>query len=187
MSKRALIYRAGAGAAELPGQGLLADDQRTESARLYPQRGEKSALVALLARYNVMLIEDDVYSELYLAAKTAAGKILGPQDMTLHCSSFSKCLVPGFRIGWVAAGKHARRIQQLQLMSTLSPVRRCRWRWWITCLPGAMTPICAACVASWLSVNSRPGRRCCAICPPEVKIHHSDSGYFCGSNCRKGP
>ncbi|MDR9963589.1 hypothetical protein KIF59_03275 [Enterobacter cloacae subsp. cloacae] len=25
-----------------------------------------------------------------------------------------------FRIGWVAAGKHARRIQQLQLMSTLS-------------------------------------------------------------------
>jgi DNA-binding transcriptional MocR family regulator len=42
------------------------------------------------------------------------------QDMTLHCSSFSKCLVAGFRIGWVAAGKHARRIQQLQLMSTLS-------------------------------------------------------------------
>jgi DNA-binding transcriptional MocR family regulator len=55
-----------------------------------------------------------------LAAKTAPGEILGPQDMTLHCSSFSKCLVPGFRIGWVAAGKHARRIQQLQLMSTLS-------------------------------------------------------------------
>ncbi len=22
--------------------------------------------------------------------------------------------------------------------------------------------------------------------PAEVKIHHSDSGYFCGSNCRKG-
>ena len=42
------------------------------------------------------------------------------QGITLHCSSFSKCLVAGFRIGWVAAGKHARRIQQLQLMSTLS-------------------------------------------------------------------
>lgn len=26
----------------------------------------------------------------------------------------------GFRIGWVAAGKHARKIQRLQLMSTLS-------------------------------------------------------------------
>ena len=39
--------------------------------------------------------------------------------MTLHCSSFSKC-GSGFRIGWVAAGRHARRIQQLQLMSTLS-------------------------------------------------------------------
>ena len=28
--------------------------------------------------------------------------------------------MPGFRIGWVAAGKHARKIQRLQLMSTLS-------------------------------------------------------------------
>jgi DNA-binding transcriptional MocR family regulator len=55
-----------------------------------------------------------------LAAKNRSRQILGSQEMTLHCSSFSKCLVPGFRIGWVAAGKHARRIQQLQLMSTLS-------------------------------------------------------------------
>ncbi|CCP05785.1 Uncharacterized HTH-type transcriptional regulator ydcR [Erwinia amylovora MR1] len=31
-----------------------------------------------------------------------------------------KNLVAGFRVGWVAAGKHAQRIQRLQLMSTLS-------------------------------------------------------------------
>ena len=45
-------------------------------------------------------------------------------DGVLHCSSFSKCLVPGFRIGWVAAGKHARKIQRLQLISTLPPAHR---------------------------------------------------------------
>ena len=82
---------------------------------------KKRALVALLTRYNVMLIEDDVYSELYFGReKPLPAKYWDRQEMTLHCSSFSKCLVPGFRIGWVAAGRHARRIQQLQLMSTLS-------------------------------------------------------------------
>ncbi|CAG20059.1 aminotransferase class I/II-fold pyridoxal phosphate-dependent enzyme, partial [Photobacterium profundum] len=38
----------------------------------------------------------------------------------MHCSSFSKSLVAGFRIGWVAAGQMALPIQKLQLMSTLS-------------------------------------------------------------------
>lgn len=68
-----------------------------------------------------MLIEDDVYSELYFGRESRYRRSSGiAGEMTLHCSSFSKCLVPGFRIGWVAAGKQARRIQQLQLMSTLS-------------------------------------------------------------------
>lgn len=68
-----------------------------------------------------MLIEDDVYSELYFGRdKPLPAKAWDRHDGVLHCSSFSKCLVPCFRIGWVAAGKHARKIQRLQLMSTLS-------------------------------------------------------------------
>lgn len=82
---------------------------------------KKARLVALLAQHNVTLIEDDVYSELYDGReKPLPACAWDTQGMTLHCSSFSKCLVAGFRIGWVVAGKHARRIQQLQLMSTLS-------------------------------------------------------------------
>lgn len=34
--------------------------------------------------------------------------------------SWTKCLAPGFRVGWVVAGPHAERVQRLQLMSTLS-------------------------------------------------------------------
>lgn len=68
-----------------------------------------------------MLIEDDVYSELYFGReKPLPAKAWDRDDTVLHCSSFSKCLVPGFRIGWVAGGSHARQIQRLQLMSTLS-------------------------------------------------------------------
>ncbi|MCU5778093.1 PLP-dependent aminotransferase family protein [Erwiniaceae bacterium BAC15a-03b] len=82
---------------------------------------KKQQLVALLAEYNVALIEDDVYSELYFGGdKPLPAKAFDHASNVLHCSSFSKNLVAGFRVGWVAAGKHAQRIQRLQLMSTLS-------------------------------------------------------------------
>lgn len=90
---------------------------------------EKARLVALLTHHNVTLIEDDVYSELYFGReKPLPAKAWDRDDTVLHCSSFSKCLVPGFRIGWVAGGSHARQIQRLQLMSTLSTSSPCNWR-----------------------------------------------------------
>lgn len=82
---------------------------------------KKQALVKLLAAHQVVLIEDDVYRELYYGRDNPLPlRAYDEQGITLHCASYSKCLVAGFRIGWVAAGRYARRIQQLQLMSTLS-------------------------------------------------------------------
>ncbi len=84
-------------------------------------REKKQQLVALLAEHQVALIEDDVYSELYFGSeRPLPAKAFDSQNDVLHCSSFSKNLVAGFRVGWVAAGKHAKKIQQLQLMSTLA-------------------------------------------------------------------
>lgn len=84
-------------------------------------REKKQQLVALLEKHQVALIEDDVYSELYFGGdKPLPAKAFEQQGSVLHCSSFSKNLVAGFRVGWVAAGKHAQRIQRLQLMSTLA-------------------------------------------------------------------
>ncbi len=149
---------------------------------------KKAALVALLARYNVMLIEDDVYSELYFGReKPLPAKFWDRQEMTLHCSSFSKCLVPGFRIGWVAAGKQARRIQQLQLMSTLStssPMQLALVDYLSTKRYDAHLRRLRL---SWRSVNSRPGRRCCAICRRRSSSTTATAATFCGSNYRKGP
>lgn len=82
---------------------------------------QKKRLVALLQQHNISLIEDDVYGELYFGAeRPLPAKALDQYRQILHCSSFSKCLAPGFRVGWVAAGEHAQRIQHLQLMSTVS-------------------------------------------------------------------
>lgn len=82
---------------------------------------KKQRLVAMLEKHDVALIEDDVYNELYFGSeKPLPAKAFSTCGNVLHCSSFSKNLVAGFRIGWVAAGRHAQRIQRLQLMSTLS-------------------------------------------------------------------
>jgi len=65
----------------------------------------KQALVELLARREVPLIEDDVYGELYFGArKPRPAKAWDRAGRVMHCSSFSKTLAPGYRIGWVAAG-----------------------------------------------------------------------------------
>ena len=81
----------------------------------------KLALVELLAAHDVPLIEDDVYGELYFAAKRPVHtKRFDSKGLVMHCSSFSKCLAPGYRIGWVAAGRFTQQIVRLQLTTTLS-------------------------------------------------------------------
>jgi DNA-binding transcriptional MocR family regulator len=47
-------------------------------------------------------------------------KYYDQQNLVLHCSSCSKTLGAGFRVGWVYAGKFSEHIQYVQLMSTIS-------------------------------------------------------------------
>lgn len=82
---------------------------------------KKRALVVLLARHQVPLIEDDVYGELYFGLhRPLPAKAYDQQGLVMLCSSFSKSLAPGYRVGWVAAGRYAPQVQRLKLMSTLS-------------------------------------------------------------------
>ncbi|WP_339020817.1 PLP-dependent aminotransferase family protein [Aeromonas salmonicida] len=81
----------------------------------------KRELMLLLNTHDVALVEDDVYAEVYFGRERPRPiKYWDTRGQSLLCSSFSKCLAPGFRVGWVVAGPHAERIQRLQLMSTLS-------------------------------------------------------------------
>ncbi|WP_312936292.1 GntR family transcriptional regulator MpaR [Pseudomonas sp.] len=81
---------------------------------------KKQALVALLRTHQVPLIEDDVYAELYYAQQAPKpAKAFDTEGMVMHCSSFAKSLAPGYRIGWVAAGRFAQKIERLKLMTSL--------------------------------------------------------------------
>jgi DNA-binding transcriptional MocR family regulator len=82
---------------------------------------KKHALVELLARHDVPLIEDDVYGELYHGNEPLPpAKAFDKRGLVMHCSSFSKTVAPGYRVGWVAAGRFAQAVQRLKLMTNLS-------------------------------------------------------------------
>ncbi|OON41971.1 GntR family transcriptional regulator [Izhakiella australiensis] len=140
---------------------------------------KKAQLVSLLQEKGAFLIEDDVYAELGTDGEHRhPARYWDSQGTVLHCSSFSKNLVAGFRVGWVAAGRHAAKIQRLQLMSTLS-----------TSVPMQLA------LAHYLTSNSydrhlRALRRSLAQrkmlarraltrwLPPEVNINDAQGGYF---------
>ncbi len=83
-------------------------------------QAKKQALVDLLRSHQVPLIEDDVYAELYYgqhAPKPA--KAFDTDGLVMHCGSFAKSLAPGYRVGWVAAGRYAQKVERLKLMTSL--------------------------------------------------------------------
>ena len=81
---------------------------------------KKQALVELLTRHGVPLIEDDVYAELYFGdRRPLPAKAFDREGLVLHCSSFSKCLAPGYRIGWAAPGRFAQAVARQKLTTTL--------------------------------------------------------------------
>lgn len=84
---------------------------------------ERQKLVELLARHEIPLIEDDACGDLGFAPgpRPPACKAWDRDGGVLLCSSFSKTLGPGYRLGWIAAGRFAERVRHLKQMSSFAP------------------------------------------------------------------
>jgi len=81
----------------------------------------KQALVRLLNRYNIPLIEDDVYGDLaFDQHRPCAAKSFDKHNNVLYCSSFSKTVSPGMRVGWIVPGKYQEQIEYLKYISSLA-------------------------------------------------------------------
>jgi hypothetical protein len=72
----------------------------------------KQELVALLEEAGIPLIEDDVYGDLVGdGQRPPACKAFDQSGNVIYCSSLSKTLAPGWRIGWIAAGRYPQVLQ----------------------------------------------------------------------------
>jgi DNA-binding transcriptional MocR family regulator len=81
----------------------------------------KQALVELLSRHDVPVIENDVYQELYFGeTHPTALKTYDRKGLVLHCSSFSKSLAPTARVGWAIPGRYRDQVEKLKFLNTLS-------------------------------------------------------------------
>ncbi|MGN7865694.1 PLP-dependent aminotransferase family protein [Chryseobacterium sp. 22458] len=81
----------------------------------------KKELVRLITEYNVPLIEDDVYGNIYFGAERPKPcKYYDEADLVMWAGSVSKTLAPGFRVGWVAPGKFKDKIIRQKLVQTVS-------------------------------------------------------------------
>lgn len=81
----------------------------------------KKSLAELTARWNIPLIEDEVYADVaYQGARPRSIKSFDRKGNVLVCASFSKILCPGYRLGWILSGKHRAEIERLKMLSTVA-------------------------------------------------------------------
>jgi DNA-binding transcriptional MocR family regulator len=81
---------------------------------------QKEELVKMIEDANIYLIEDDIYADIYFSDKRPKPcKAFDDSGNVILCSSFSKILVPGLRIGWIAPGKLYKKIEKTKLLMNI--------------------------------------------------------------------
>ena len=81
----------------------------------------KKKLLALTKPYDLAIIEDDIYGDLaYQSPRPPSIKSMDEEGRVLYCSSFSKTLAPGLRVGWVAPGRYLNQVMHMKYVVTAS-------------------------------------------------------------------
>jgi DNA-binding transcriptional MocR family regulator len=77
--------------------------------------------VGIITEHNIPLIEDDIYGELFFGkSRPKACKYFDTKGMVMYCSSLSKSLAPGYRIGWAIPGKFFEQVRQIKRIQNIS-------------------------------------------------------------------
>ncbi|PVZ84720.1 GntR family transcriptional regulator [Serratia sp. S1B] len=78
----------------------------------------KKALLTLAQRYDIAIIEDDVYGALaYQYPRPPTIASFDYDGRVLLCSSFSKTVAPGLSVGWIAPGRYLEKALHMKYIS----------------------------------------------------------------------
>ncbi|HWB27076.1 MAG TPA: PLP-dependent aminotransferase family protein [Chitinophagaceae bacterium] len=82
---------------------------------------KKQQLVALLLEKKIPLIEDDIYGEIYFTkSRPVTCKSFDAAGWVMLCSSVSKSLAPGYRVGWCIPGRFKEEVINIKMRHTIS-------------------------------------------------------------------
>lgn len=83
----------------------------------------KLRLLRLAQNYDLPILEDDIYGELaYRQPRPKTIYSMDKEGRVILCSSFSKTLATGFRVGWVLPGRYRERVLHMKYTGTASTV-----------------------------------------------------------------
>ena len=81
----------------------------------------KQRLATLAKTYRVPVIEDALYAELqYALPLQPAVKAFDTDGWVIVCTSYTKTLAPGFRVGWMTGGRFQQRITKLKFSASMA-------------------------------------------------------------------
>lgn len=81
----------------------------------------KEAVAKLLASHNIPLIEDDINGDLSFShQRPRVIKAFDDKGLVILCSSFSKTIAPGYRVGWMTPGRFKDAIEHQKFISSIS-------------------------------------------------------------------
>jgi DNA-binding transcriptional MocR family regulator len=81
---------------------------------------KKQELVRIIERHQTPLVENDAYGELLSPDECQSAKSFDTSGLVLRCSSFSNCLSPELRVGWVTAGRFRDRMLSVKFLSSMA-------------------------------------------------------------------
>lgn len=156
---------------------LFVPNFNNPSGSLMPE-ADKQALVAMLAEHEIPLVEDDIYGEMYFG-KTRPGtcKSYDTEGLVLYCSSMSKSLAPGYRVGWCLPGRFREKVLQRKLthcITSATPTQAAIARF---CANGRFDlhlrnlrkALHTQCLRYWQAISE--------FFPPETRVSQPQGGY----------
>ena len=94
----------------------------TPGGALMPEASRRR-LMALAEKYDLAIIEDDIYAESGFSRVPDTLKALDDSNRVIHCSSFSKVLSRDLRLGWISGARWHQRILHLKMVTQLASSR----------------------------------------------------------------
>lgn len=80
---------------------------------------DKKRLYQLAQSYDITIIEDDIYGDIsYSSPRPRTIKSFDEDGRVLLCSSFSKSVAPGIRVGWIAPGRYRDKVTHIKYVSS---------------------------------------------------------------------